>query len=167
MILTPEELRDVFEVLVKPAGHPDAMGLMARALLTSEGDPDYIDINGKQGFIPLDPDRAMLELGTLDVQSLEGNIMTAIALDIKYFDQYRDLKRMITATHQSADTASAPTAATSDLINALPEAKIEVRDLMFPPLATVNDVISVLRASTNSKPTKARLTFFKELLNGQ
>ena len=164
--LTTDELRNVFEVLVKPIGHPDPVGFMARALLTSEGDPDYIDVNGKQGFIPLDPNRVALELGATDVQSLEGNVMTALALDMKYFQQFNNLNKMITGTHQDFETAENPTAETRLLLDELADAKVEVNELLFPPLATVEDVIDVLRASVNDTPSKNRLKFFKEILNG-
>ena len=165
--LTAEELRDVFEVMVKPIGHPDPVGFMARALLTSDGDPDFIDINGKQGFIPLHPDRVVSELGATDVQSLEGNVMTALALDIKYFEQFKDINKMITGTHQDFETAESPTAETRVILDELADARTETNEFMFPRLATVEDVINALRASVSDKPSKNRLNFFKEILNGR
>lgn len=167
MQLNTEQLRDVYEAMVKPVGHPDPLGFMARAILTSEGDPDYIDINGTQGFIPLDPDRAIEQIGVLEVQSLEGNIGAALALDIEHIERFGNSTDMIVATHDGLERVGNPTPETKEMLEALPEAREEMRELLFPPLATVEDVIAVLQASDDVKPNKTRMKFFEGLLNGR
>lgn len=164
MELNAEELRAVYDSMIRPIGHPDPIGFIARALLTSEGDPDYIDINGKMGFIPLDPERAMTELGVTEVQSLEGNISAALAMDIQNIQRVDTLEEMVVLTH---DGESAPSAETKQMLEELPQAKEEVHALLFPPLASVEDVIKLLRDTDVAKPSKTRMNFFKELLHGK
>ena len=167
MQLNADQLRDVYDAMIRPIGHPDPIGFIARGLLLTEGDPDYIDINGKQGFIPIDPGQAMQELGSMDVQSLEGNISTAMAMDIQNLERLGSLEEAIIATHDGADANGVASEETRQMLADLPEAREEVHLLLFPRLATVEDVIGLLRASETSKPSKTRMSFFKELVNGQ
>ena len=167
MELSTDELRDVYDVMVRPQGHPDGIGFMARALLLSGGDPDHIDINGKQGFIPLDPDATLATIGVMDVQSLEGNVSAAIAMDIQNMQAVRSVEDMIVATHDGINRVGNPTKETQAVLDDLDEAREEVQDMLFPRLATVEDVIKLLRASETATPSKTRMKFFKELINGQ
>ena len=166
MELTIEQLRQLYQTAVKPTGHPDPVGFMARILLTSEGDPDYLDIEGRQGLIPLHPDVAMESVGSIDVQSVEGNVATALALDVRHMQAFGNIEDMIIATHDGPD-AKTPSPETKAMLDDLDDARLETHALLFPPLATVEDVIRLLKDSEVAKPTKTRMNFFKGLLNGQ
>lgn len=160
--LTAQELQDVYNAMVKPIGHPDPVGFMARALLRSGGDPDYIGVDGTMGFLPLDADRALAELGALDVQSLEGNIGAALAADVQNLEKAGTLRGMMILTHDGDENPSPETQAMLDDLDA---AKVEMKEILFPRLATVEDVIMVLKA--RKTPTKTRMNFFEGLLNGR
>lgn len=167
MELSADQLRDLYGAMIRPIGHPDPIGFVARALLLTDGDPDYIDINDKQGFIPLDPDRVMQELGAMDVQSLEGNVSAALAMDIQNLERFGTMEDAIVATHDGAESVGSPSEETRQMLDDLPEAREEVHALLFPRLATVDDVVKLLRASETEAPSKTRMKFFKELVNGQ
>ena len=159
MELSTEQLKQLFEGVIRPEAHPDPLGLMARILLTSEGNPDYVDLEGRVGLLPVHPDRAMEVVGSIDAQTIEGNIASVMAMDILFFDQYGSIQRMIEETH------GGPNEETRAIWDAYEEMKREVSDLLYPRLATVDDVINILKQSDAETPSKKRMTFFKELLS--
>ena len=161
MELTTQELQQLYTALIKPSPHPDPLGLMARILMTSEGDPDFIDVDGRTGLIPIHPDRAMEVVGSVDTQTREGNLATAMAMDLLYFEQFGEIDTMIEMTHDG------PSAETRAILQEIDQARVEVSELLFPPLATVEDVIRLLKDNEQEKPNKKRMKFFQGLLNGQ
>lgn len=162
--MTPEELRGLYEAVVKSSGHPDPIGYMARAMVFSDSDPDYIDVEGRQGFMPVHPDRAMQSVGSRDVQSLQGNVATTMAMDIMYFDQFGSLRDMMVAFHEGPDAVGSPLSAEmKELMDALPELRDEIKKVVSPRLATVDDVIKILTRKTTV--SKKRIEAFKDILN--
>ena len=98
MRLTIDELREIYEAAVKAFGHPDPLGYMTRAILLSEADPDYIDLDNKQGFMPVESSRAVEMTGASEVQSLEANLMATLTMDKMLYEQYEgDLDKMVIA----------------------------------------------------------------------
>lgn len=168
MILETQELLQLYEAVVKPFGHPDPLGYMARALLESEGDPDYIDVEGKRGFMPVDPARALEMTGASEIQSLQSNLVATLTMDRMLFEDYRSIDDMIIAFHYGDDATSGDkTKSQSDFIALVNEGRQDVHRLMYPPFATVKDVIKALdernvdrRLSTDEK------NFFSYLLKG-
>ena len=95
MQMEQKDLKMLYEAVIKSSGHPDRMGFMARIMLTSGGDPDYIDIEGKVGLMPVDPSVAAQAVGATDVQSVQGNITATLAMDMLIFQQTMDVEMMI------------------------------------------------------------------------
>ena len=162
MELSPDDLREIYEALIKPSGHPDPMGFMARIILTSGGDPDYVHVDGKMGLMPVTPDYAFNITGSKDVQSLQGNIMTTLAMDTMLFQNLKSLKMAIIKFHDGFD-AESPSPETAEILEELPDARIEIRDAMYPPLATVADVIRLITPDDKTNISNERLDFFKFL----
>ena len=161
MKLTPTQLRLNYKSIIQAAGHPDPIGLMARILLLSEGDPDFIDIQGRMGLLPLTAEQGM-QVQVTDVQSLQGNLLAAIALDKMYFAQYGTIKDMIIATH-SNDQGKLPSEY-RDLLTHYEEAKQSTSKLLFPRLATVMDVMKLI--TTPAKVNTKTFALFQKLASG-
>ena len=164
MKLNDEELRALYETAVRTAGHPDPVGYMARALVFSEADPDYLDVEGKMGFMPVHPDRAIAEVGARDVQSLQSNVAATLAMDILYFDQFQSLEEMIIAFHEGVEVVAEPRSEEmQELIENLPELREKMREIVLPRLATIDDVIKFMTNQPN--PPKKQIEAFREILN--
>jgi len=157
--LTPQELRNIYEAMVAQSGHPDPMGYMARIMLTSGGDPDYIDADGRIGLMPVKPDIAAQTVGSNDVSSLEGNVMTTLAMDIMFFEQFKNIDAMINVFHSGGTEGDA---ATKIILQSLDEARMETNKLIFPRRATFDDVIQYMQVSNDIDQTT--LEKFKSLL---
>lgn len=161
--MSDEELRALYQAVIKTSGHPDPVGYVARAMVFSELNPDYIDISGKMGFMPITPDRAAQTVGATEVQSLQGNVIATLAMDMMHFEQLENIQDMIVAFHEGIDAVSLPLSdEMKELIDALPELREQMLEILSPRLATVDDVIRVL-TQKNSIPKK-RLDAFKEIL---
>lgn len=161
-MMTGNELRSLYESVVKQSGHPDPVGYMARALAFSDANPDYMDIEGKQGFMPVHPDRALKEVGAKNVSLLENNVPATLAMDMLYFDQFGRIEDMIVAFHEGIDAVGNPSDELRELLDNLPELRQSMIEIIAPRLATVDDVISIL---TKTKPPNTnRLDAFKQIL---
>jgi len=154
MILTERELRAVYEAIVKPFGHPDPIGYMTRALLMSGGDTEYYDVDGKIGFMPIDPAVALETLGVQDVSTLEGNLGATLTLDQMYFAEYGSVSDMVVAFHFGRDAVDVELDDDAmDLLNAIEEARPDVREIISPPRAKVQDVIRIIYNQLSREPT--------------
>lgn len=168
MILPTEELLNVYEGVVKPFGHPDPLGFMTRALLTSEGDPDYIAVDGRRGFLPIQPELALEMTGASEVQSLQGNLVAALTIDRMFFEKLRSVERMIIATHYGEENViDEPTGKHKQFIEDINDGREDTRLLMYPPLATVADVIKLLNPDrVDKRLNQDEKDFFELLLRG-
>ena len=164
MILTTIELQDLFQAVIQNSGHPDPVGYLARVLLTSGADPTYVSIDGKLGFLPVHPNYAVQLVGATDVQSLEGNVTSTMAMDIILFQDLMDLEAMVIAFHDGLD-AETTSEATQEILNNLEEAKVELYQVLFPRAARVEDVINML-SDGSTELTKKEELFFEGLTNG-
>lgn len=173
MELSNEELRVLYEAVVRPTAasnppHPDPVGYLARAILLSGGDPDYIDVEGNVGFMPVDPDTAFDETGGAEVQSLQGNVITTLVMDIQFFARLGSVEGMIIAFHEGETAALAQGGGSTEmkqLLGALPEARLELQKVLFPRPATVKDVVSFMgKAMDDDSLPKYQLNFFKQLV---
>lgn len=166
MILTTRELVQIYEGVIKPFGHPDPLGFMTRVLIESEGDPDYIDAEGKRGFMPVLPEVALELTGATEVQSLQSNLIATLSIDRINFDKFKGVDTMIIAFHFGDDAADRPrTSEQNALINDINESRQEVQELMYPPFATYKDVIKVLDPSqVDTRLTTDEKDFFVFLL---
>ena len=90
MILTDDELRGLYEAVIRGSGHPDPIGYMASIILTSEGDPDYIGADGKMGLMPVTPDYAASLVGATEVLSIQANVIATLAMDMLLFEQTKN-----------------------------------------------------------------------------
>lgn len=161
-MMSGNELRSLYESVIKQSGHPDPVGYMARALAFSDANADYLDIEGKQGFMPVHPDRALKEVGAKNVSILENNIPATLAMDMLYFDQFGRIEDMVVAFHEGIDAVGNPSDEMRELLDNLPELRKSMTEIVAPRLATVDDVISIL---TKTKPPNTnRLDAFKQIL---
>lgn len=165
MILTSKQLRELYEAVVKPFGHPDPLGYMTRALLESGGDPDYIDVSGKRGFMPVFPEVALEMTGATEIQSLESNVVATLTIDRMNFEDFRGIDNMIIAFHYGGEAVDSPrTSQQKEFINDVNESREDVNTLMYPPHAKVADVIKVLDTSKiDIRLTTGQQDFFKFL----
>lgn len=145
MILTPQEFRDIYDALVSKSGHPDPMGYMARIMLTSGGDPDYMDSKGRHGLMPTTPEYAKQLVGSSDVVTLEGNIMTTLAMDSILFDRTGTLEAMINFFHSLGNVAG--NTESHQILKHLEEATDEMEKMIHPPIATFKDVVDFLSSN--------------------
>lgn len=166
MKLGQEELMQLYEAVVKPFEHPDPLGYMVRALLVSEGDPDFIDGDGDRGFMPVSPSRATQMTGVQEVQTLQNNVIATLTMDRMLYEQYQSIDDMIVAFHFGEEVVQEEYQGDEKaFLEAVTEAHEDVEDLLHPPLATVDDVISLLDQSDScGKMSKSRKTFFKKLI---
>lgn len=167
MTLNDQQLRDLYFGLVKPFQHPDPVGFMTRALLLSEGDPDFIE-DGVAGFLPLNPQSATQETGVPEIFTLENNVVAALSLDRINYDALGSVDQMVIATHFPEDDTEETTKEQREFLEAISENRKDVHDILEPPLATVKDVIRIL--SDNKQDTslsKQEYAFFEFLLDGK
>lgn len=165
MELSQLELVELYEAVIKPSGHPHPLSYITRVLLLSGGDPDYIDITGKIGFMPVLPGYANTLVGSNDVATLQGNIMTTLAMEIKLYQETGDLEQMYVMFHDGIGTV-VPSESTKEMLTVLPEAIVETQELVQPRLATVDDVMSMFESTDDNQLTDDQLKFFKVLVNG-
>lgn len=166
MILTPQELVEVYEAMVKPFGHPDPLGYMTRALIVSEGDPDYIDVEGKRGFLPVLPQDALELVGAQEVQSLQGNLIASLAMDRVLFDQFGTVNKMIIASEFGADNVGENlTPKQKQFIEDVDDSREDTHKIMYPPFAKVEDIIKLLDENKiDPRLSNKRKSFFEFLL---
>ena len=162
MILEPRELREIYLSVVAGSGHPDPMGYMARILLTSGGEPDYLDGSGKMGLMPVTPAFAKQEVGSSDVATLEGNVMTTIAIDMKLFDEHGSIEAMVHAFHALGNLDGNEESKT--IMKVLDDARQDTRDVILPRQATFDDVVDYL--TTRVDPSDDTISAFVEILQG-
>ena len=165
-MLSPRELEEVYTAIVSTSGHPDPLGYMARILLTSGGEPNYVDVGGKLGIMPVTPDYALESVGASDVQSLQGNIIATLAMDIQLYAVARNIEKMIIQFHDGLDASSA-SEETQGIIDGIPETRQAVVELMFPRRATIEDVIDMLSVAGETTLTPKMRNFFGELRGTQ
>lgn len=168
MILGAKELLNIYEGVIKPFGHPDPLGFVTRALLKSDGDPDYIAVDGSRGFLPIQPELTLEMTGATEVQSLQGNLIAALTIDRMFFDQFKSVDRMIVATHYGENAVEdEPRGKQKKFIDQINDSREDTRLLMYPPMATVSDVIGVLNPKNIDKRlNKNEKDFFELLLRG-
>ena len=166
--LTPKELLQLYESVIKPFGHPDPLGYLTRALLESDGNPDYVDVEGKRGFMPVLPEVALEMTGATEVQSLQGNVVATLTMDRMLFDKYRTVDSMMIAFQYGEDSlGDTPTKHQKEFINEVNESRGYTQQLVYPPLATVSDVIDALdERDVDKRLTGKEKSFFSYLLKG-
>lgn len=166
MTLEQEELLQLYEALILPFGHPDPLGFVTRAALLSELDPNFVD-GQERGFLPIRTDIAAEMTGATEVQTLQNNVITALTIDRMNFDKYQTVDDMVIATH-FPDLIPDPnnrTSAQTALLNAIADERNDVYEIMYPPFATVKDVVKLLKANQNNIDVpKERLDFFRMLI---
>lgn len=164
MELTQEELIELNEALIKPFGHPDPLGYVARVLATSGGDPDYVDLRGKMGFMPVKSQRAMDMTGAQSVVGLEDNVIATLTMDRMLITQYNgDVDRAMIDFHFE-NSVNPYTVEQEGFIEGINQARLEVKKLLYPRLATVKDVIEALDQSTISEKLDNKTKKFIEKL---
>lgn len=157
--LARDELEQLYTGVVQKAGHPDPLGYMARAIMMSGGNPDYIDVEGKAGFMPVKPELAQSAVGAVDVHSLMGNVVATLAMDRLYFQQRGTIEGMVTMFHSGA-TALRPNKDTKEMLAELPAAREDIYNMIFPRKATVDDVITLLTPGKEHRLSKDEKEFF-------
>lgn len=154
MILSALELRNVYEALVLPMNHPDAIGYMTRALYMSGGDDEYYDGDGKVGFMPVDPRRAMELVGVQDVSALENNVSTTVLMDLMFYEQYGTIDDMMIAFHFGEESVSADGEYSGSLrrfLGDINSMRSSVREIVSPRRARLGDVIRMLKRQLEGK----------------
>lgn len=166
-VLTELELRQIYESIVKPFGHPDPLGYMVRAYLTSGCDPDYIGDDDKQGFMPVSMKQVKEVLGqTTDIASAQGNIMTTLTMDRILYDLHGSIENMILAFHFGEENLPAPTSEMKSFLNEVTENRSNMENIVNPPRATVEDVFKMLEYSMTNVETNGTVTsILKKILN--
>lgn len=159
MILSSQELKEVYQALVLPMGHPDPIGYMTRAFLVSGGDTDYFGTDGKMGFMPVEPERVTTMVGNVDVASLQGNVVATITMDMMYFEMYQTIEDMIVAFHFGEDSVSVDGNYTGEIkqfLDQVDAGRSNMRDIVSPPKATVKDVMKMIQDQFSgvNKPDK-------------
>ena len=159
MILSPQELKQVYEGLVLQMGHPDPIGYMTRAFLSSGGDTEYFGTDGKMGFMPVEPERVANMVGNVDISSLQGNVVATLTMDMMYFEAYQTITDMIVAFHYGEQAISDDGNYTGEIkrfLDEIDEGRGTMRDIVSPPRATVRDVMLMIRdqVSGTNKPDK-------------
>lgn len=146
--LSATELRQVYEVLVKPMNHPDPVGYMTRALLLSGGDPDYWGSEEKVGFMPVNPSLAFELTGVQDVATLANNVSTTIIMDLMYYQAFGNVTDMVVAFTYGSDAVNIDGSYTGGIaafLNDIEEMRPNVLTIVSPPRATVKDVLNVVK----------------------
>lgn len=169
MILSGQQLRDVYEALVLPMGHPDPIGYMTRAFFFSGGDPDYYGGDGKVGFMPIEPERATELTGNGEVATLQNNVSTTVVIDLMYFQQYGTVNDMMVAFHFGEDMISPDGNYTGELgefIETVNELRLSMKDIVSPRRATLKDVIKMLKdqLERKNKPSKGMMEVVERIL---
>lgn len=165
MILTDEQLRTLYQGVIKPFQHPDPIGFVTRALLLSEGDPDFAD-GEFRGFLPLIPSIALDRVGAVEVQSLQSNVVAALSIDRLNFEDYQNIDDMVIATHFPDQLVGQRSQAQIEFLSDIDEERSGVLEILEPRAATVDDVISVINNSRKSlNVSKDRLEFFEYLIS--
>jgi len=166
MILTPSELVELYEGVVKPFGHPDPLGFITRALIESGGDPDYIDVDGKQGFMPVLASRANEMTGSEEVQSLQSNLVSTLTMDRLIFQTNKSIDEMMIIFHFGENSIDdGLTKEHKSFITDVNDSRQEALSIMYPPFATVQDIIKALDPSNvDTRLTNEKENFFKFLL---
>lgn len=165
-LLSGPELRQIYEVLVKPMAHPDPIGYMTRAILTSGGDPDYFGHDNKLGFMPVSMEQVVKVLGqTTDISSLQGNILTTLTMDKLLYEQFMSIDSMIIAFHFGEEMVDSPTGEATAFINDVNAGRSDMTVVINPPRATVKDVVQMLSETlTGEKGDGNIATVIKEIL---
>lgn len=166
MMLSDDEIRTEFNASVVQSGHPDPVGYMSRIMLTSEADPEYVDVLGKVGIMPVDPEYAADLVGAFEVQSLTNNIVATLHMDIMLYQQLQDLELMVIAFHDGLAAVDA-SEETQAILDALPETRVAMTELLYPRLATVDDVIDFLGSDEENHLSKKQLKFYEYLSDGR
>lgn len=169
MILSGQQLKGLYQALVLPMGHPDPIGYMTRAFFLTGGDPDYVGGDGKIGFMPVEPQRAIEMTGNSDVTTLENNIATTIIMDLMYYQKYQTIDDMVIAFHFGEESISPEGGYTGSLrgfLDSIEELRPSVKYIVDPPRATLKDVIKMLKdqLSGNNKPSKAMMEVVERIL---
>lgn len=161
-LLTNDDLRDIYESMVQPSGHQNPMQFMARILLNSGADPDYVGADGKVGLMPVLPSVATSMVGAPEAATLAGNLSATLAMDQLIFQNVTS-EEMAYIKFELGVEASGHTRETKEEWKALPELTIQLRDKLYPPLATVEQVIRILTKRPD-KVSKTRTAFYKKLI---
>lgn len=159
MILSPQELKEVYQGLVLQMGHPDPIGYMTRAFLSGGGDTEYFGTDGKMGFMPVEPERVVNMVGNVDISSLQGNVVATLTMDMMYFEAYQTITDMIVAFHYGEQAISDDGNYTGEIkkfLDEVDEGRGTMRDIVSPPRATVRDVMLMIRDQVfgTNKPDK-------------
>lgn len=148
MILAPSQLRDVYEALVVPMGHPDPIGYMTRAVVMSGGDDEYVGGDGKLGFMPVDPTTALEMTGNGNVYTLQDNVSVTVTMDLMFFQTYGRLEDMMIAFHFGEELIPGDgvyRGRVKSFIDNVNELRKDMRDVVSPRRATVKDVFKLLK----------------------
>lgn len=166
--LSGTELRQVYEMLVKPMNHPDSIGYMTRALLLSGGDPDYWGSEEKVGFMPVNPSLAFELTGVQDVTTLANNISATIIMDLMYYEAFGNVTDMVVAFTYGSDAVTIDGSYTGGIaafLNDIEEMRPNVLRIVSPPRATVRDVLEMVKEQIQGrKPDKGALKVVNMIL---
>lgn len=166
MILQPAELLELYEGVIKPFEHPDPLGYLTRAIISSGGDSDFYE-DGRVGFMPVNPTTALQLTGANEVFSLQSNVVTTLSIDRLNFEKYQGVNDMILAFHFDDFQFGNVTRKQQQFIDEIDESRSEVNDLLFPRFATVDDVVKLLQDNQDDFDLKdSHKKFFEFLLQG-
>jgi len=153
MNIEPQELVDVYKAIIEPSGHIDPIGYLSRAYLLSGGDINYHDDEGRIGFYPVKPDDADRVVGSKDVASLQGNIISTLRMEMVLIDELGYADAISEMTYNKS-------------LDGIDDIKKLLEDIIFPRKAKVEDIISLLEPFLNDKQkiSKTRKQFFDKLI---
>lgn len=168
MMLSKQEMLEVYEGIILPFEHPDPIGYLARALITSGADPYFYE-DGLIGFMPVLPRDAFEVVGANNVASLENNLAATMAMDRLFFESSKNISLMIIAFHfDPVLSEDAFTEEHIEFLNLVDETRPEIMEYLYPRNATIEDVIQAIKsASDKIKLGNQERDFFNSLLKGK
>ena len=150
MILDDEQLRQLYVGIIKPFQHPDPVGFVTRAILLSGGDSGFWE-DGFVGFMPVRPGDAAREVGASEVVTLSSNVSATLAMDRLNFDTYQTIDDMVLALHFPDDFEQGKrTKEQTELLEEIENSREDTLFILEPPLATVDDVIKLLKNNADA-----------------
>lgn len=169
MVVSDTELRGIYEQVVMAMGHPDPVGYITRAIMESGGDTEYIAGDGRMGFMPVDPARAKEMVGPSNMLDLYSNVMTTVTIDMMLFSQYNSLEDMVVAFRwgeEAINETGSYTKEQKQFLKTLDESRQDIREIVSPRRATVEDVMRLMRDEVMGKykPKKSVLDLVNIML---
>jgi hypothetical protein len=152
MRFSDPQIKEIYQALIKPFGHPDPIGFMCRAKMYSDWDSDFVDIySGKRGFMPMTDMfvQAILGQPTGDLTDLQINLQTALMVDMMLYSQVNSVPAM-NYVFDTQDEAGFYNQASSDALNIeIDKLRPNVKRICDPPIATVSDIAKFVMNNTS------------------